>query len=188
MAPGTATSYEVFGLAQDTLYMVRIQAVNSLGAGKESLEVFYRTTFTLPSRVDNLTVAPGSEVLVPGALIDAPPTVTLTLRWNIPLSGETLPISKYRLFSYRVGDDYNAGIQFLSSDGTYRLTGLPGGVDFTFFIQAINSKNLVGPLSAALEYRTISVVPREITTFRIVPAQVHTASAWLGSPGHDMLV
>lgn len=173
-APGTVTSFEMTGLAQFTEYLFRIQAVNSLGASIESPGTFYKTGFTLPARVENFTVAPNSEVLISGGL-DAP-TVSLTLRWSIPLSGDGAQVLRYKIFTYRVGDDYNQGAEILSSDGTYVLTRLPGGVDFTFFIQAINSKSFIGPLSAALEYRTISVVPREIKSFRIVPAQVRGCS------------
>jgi hypothetical protein len=171
-APGTTTSFEVTGLSQDTYYSFRIQAVNDLGMGPESPGALLKTAFTLPSRIENFTTVPNSEVLIPGASPDAVPTVSLSVTWTIPLSGDSNPIVDYRIFTYRVGDDYNQGASFRTADNTYQLTLLSGGVDYTFFIQAINSKSIVGPLSGALEYRTVTVVPREITSLKVVPAAV----------------
>ena len=49
------------------------------------------------------------------------------------------------------------------------LTLLLGGVDYTFYIQAINQRGLEGPLSEAFEYRTISVVPKSIESLQVTP-------------------
>lgn len=92
------------------------------------------------------------------------------------MSGDSKNTTRYKIFTFRVGDDYNPGEDITTNINTLVIQDLPGGVDFTFYIQAKNTKGLLGPLSAPLEYRTVSVAPRSITSLRIVPVSVSASS------------
>ena len=174
-----SSSYTLTGLSKRTFYTFRIQAVNSLGPSEESPLSSKTTEITPPSPIVNLTVVPGSE----GEQGDF-----LTLRWAMTDWGESAkaqppfpypycPLNwpagthcegrRYFLATpFRIGDDYAEPIFIYGNAFQYTITGLSGGVDYTFMVVAVNTGGLQS-MSTRLKYRTVSVVPRAITSLNV---------------------
>ena len=91
---GTETTYSATNLQQDTQYLIRTQARNALGSGAESPSTIFSTSFSNPDKITNFSVVDGSEFLVTG---DSP-SVTLSIQWSIPRSGDAFPVKQYRVY------------------------------------------------------------------------------------------
>lgn len=181
--PAPATSYTLTDLYKKTFYTFRIQAVNSLGPSEESPLSSVTTDFTVPAPVVNITVIPGSE---------SPQGEFLTLSWDISDWGESdetgvdanpfpypycntdfppqTPCDGRRYFlatPYRVGDDYREPTYIFGNNFQYQFTGLSGGIDYTFVVVAVNTNGLQSGKGIPLRYRTVSVVPRAITSLNV---------------------
>ena len=178
-----STTLTLTGLEKKTYYTFKIQARNSLGPSAQSELSSITTSETVPSPVFNLTVVPGSENTQGNAL---------TLSWSIldwgesdkagppfpyPYCPETWPAQtpcggrRYFLVTpFRVGDDYREATFVYGNQFQFTMTGLSGGVDYTFVVSAINTGGLEGGASK-LKYRTVSVAPRAIRSLNVfVPA------------------
>lgn len=169
-----------------------VQAVNSLGPSQENPTSSITTAQTAPAAVVNLTVVAGSE---------SSQGDSLTLTWAVSDWGESdkanaatpsgypyCPVSwlvqttcpGYRYFlvtPFRIGDDYRKPTFVYGNAFRYTLSGLSGGVDYTFVVTAVNTGGLESPKGDArmnsgtgvgvLKYRTVSVVPRQITSLNV---------------------
>jgi chitodextrinase len=126
--PGTATSAAVTGLAKNTSWVFRVQAVNAGGPGPWS--------------------DPSAAVLVPATLPGAPRDLNgqpganqVHLTWQPPADTGGLDITGYGVWR-RIGTS-GTWIAITANTGTpatnYTVTGLTAGTEYQFAIRARNT-------------------------------------------------
>lgn len=121
-----ATSYIVTGLTNGTEYTFSVAAINSVGAGTYS---------------STQTATPASSATAP----DAPTLVSVvagdgeaTLAWTAPDSDGGSDITGYTI--KQVADKTTNIDPNTTKGGSYTVTGLTNGTEYTFSIAAINAK------------------------------------------------
>jgi hypothetical protein len=142
----TSTSATVTGLANSTTYILRVQAINAIGAGP----------YTLSDPVSTPTT-PGAPTSVSGTQNGV---TTSTVSWTAPASNGGSNINGYRV-EYAISP-YSSYTVFSADTGNTNtsilVTGLTDGGSYKFRITA---KNLVGfgPTSAESGVVVTNVVP-----------------------------
>ena len=154
------------GLVRGERYRVRMRARNVNGFSPLSP---YTPDLVLPTtRPDpptNLRKVTGSD----GA-------TSLTIMWDPAPSGNLLPVSGYRLFKLSIENDLDPGTDFAIADTVasqgiaYAITGLRGGVEYTFKIKAINTAGQYSELSKGMTFIAGHEKPLAIKTLRAAPA------------------
>ena len=136
--PGTATKFDVTGLAAGASWVFRVRAVNAGGPGPWSLP-------SAPVRVALAPSVPGA----PSGLVGTAAASSVVLSWTAPTDDGGSPITGYRVQVYEGASGTPSGTP-LDSPGTGRtltVTGLTNGTTYRFDVAAVNAVG-TGPASA----------------------------------------
>jgi hypothetical protein len=145
----SATSYNLDGLTNGTLYGVRVRAVNAIGAGGYS-DSFSGKPFT----------APDSPTGVSGTRSNA----SASLSWAAPSNNGGSAVQDYVVqYSSDGGSNWTTFSDgFAESTGT-TVTGLTNGVEYVFRVAAINAAG-----QGAWSALSGGVTPEDLT-YRLIP-------------------
>ncbi|XP_054853994.1 fibronectin type-III domain-containing protein 3A [Eublepharis macularius] len=154
---GKVASCIVGNLLPDTTYRIRIQALNSLGAGPFSNTVKLKTKPLPPDPPRLECSAYGSQ--------------TLRLKWGEGIVRALSDSTQYHLLM----DDKTGRITsiYRGSCHTYKVTRLSESTSYTFYIQACNEAG-EGPLSQGYVFSTTKSVPAALKPPKIERVNDHT--------------
>lgn len=141
----TATTYNATGLTNGTTYTFTVAAINSSGAGAESVA-------STP-----VTPAPAGLPGAPTGLVGSPRDSAVALIWTVPSSDGGSPITGYRITPY-IGATAQTPVSTGSTATGFTVTGLTNGTAYTFTVAAINAVG-TGAASAASAAVTPAVPP-----------------------------
>lgn len=141
-ANSTSLITDVTGLVPGTEYMVRIAAINGVGASENAV-----TSFTTPTNPPTHPTA--FEVKEVAAR-------SLKLEWGIPTSNGGLPITDYQVeYSSNGGTTWNAISHEPSPSLIFSVTGLARATSYRFRVAAVNG-NGPGAWSSVLGATTLA--------------------------------
>ena len=153
---GAATSGNIAGLTNGTLYTVVVRAVNDISNGAPSGSVTVRPN-VVPGAPTGVSATPGNG--------------TATLNWTVPAVGA--PITRYQYAFTNVDASFNSfdpDVSGAATSGT--ITGLTNGRTYTVFVRARNA------IGAGVAAASVSVTPTSGATVPGVPTNVS------GTPGN----
>ena len=142
------SSLMITTLSPNTLYDVRVTAINGRGSGTASGTVQASTNADIPSEPLGIAATPGRE--------------TITLSWQQPLSNGGEEVTDY-LIEYKVGDSgtWTAVDRDPSIDLSIVIDGLFSADEYSFRVSAVNAVG-TGPASSIVT-ATPLLTPTEIS-------------------------
>jgi hypothetical protein len=141
----TSLSYTVSGASPGTRYLVRVAAINAIGASEN-----------LTGEVTTVAVAPWAPRSLVVSNLAAK---SLTLSWRLPSSNGGASITDYKIeFSSDNGVTWRAIPHTASSNLAFNVTGLSPVRSYRFKVSAINSRG-TGPASSIVSATTTAAAP-----------------------------
>ena len=122
----TGTTYTVPGLTNGRTYTFTVAAINSSGAGPESVES------------NAVTPAPPMAPGAPTGVTGTPRDRAVALTWTAPASDGGSPLTGYRIVPY-IGANAQTPVLTGSTSTGFTVTGLTNGTVYTFTVAAINA-------------------------------------------------
>jgi hypothetical protein len=121
---GTLLEYNDTGLSNGIAYYYKVSAVNAVGEGALSDEVF-ETPKKVPSEPTNLIATPSDK--------------EMTLTWDPPISNGGSGIIGYRIYKGTLTGDLAFLIEVGADAFTYTDQGLTNGVTYYYQVSAVNA-------------------------------------------------
>ena len=134
--PASPLAASVTGLTSNTTYTFTVEARNGAGLGATSQAsgaVFMATTVGAPSPPNSVAASFNVNGAAPGEMA--------TVTWAAPANPGNSPISQYEITATPGPGGVTPSPQFVTaSTFTFDVTGLTGGVNYTFTVAAVNSQ------------------------------------------------
>jgi titin len=147
----TSLSLTISGAAPATRYLIRIAAVNAVGASSY-----------LTGEVTTLPTVPTAPTSLAVSSITA---TSLTLSWQIPTSNGGVPITNYQIeFSSDGGTSWTVIDRVPSNDLAFNVSSLRPNQDYQFRVSAVNGGG-TGPTSNIASATTLVTPPSVPTDF-----------------------
>ena len=164
------TSTTLTGLTAGLTYLVRVQAINSLGLGPWSVPV---------------SVIPSGPASAPSAVTAQPSDSTVLLDWTAPTTNGGTPITAYQIEMCLGAPNSCATwltvvVSTLTPVTTWAVQGLTNGTLYSFRVSALTSAGAGAPSSVVAA--TPSAVPGAPANLQATPGDSQVALTWAAAP------
>jgi large repetitive protein len=163
-APSSSTSATLTGLTAGATYVVRVAAINALGAGPYSASSAPLVLKTAPAEPENLLAVPGNG--------------SASLTWSAPASDGGASINNYVIqFSSNGGTTWSSVSRGASSALSALVSTLSNGTSYVFKVAAVNAVG-TGAWSSVSSSITPSTVPSVVQSLTSAPADSSVELSW----------
>jgi titin len=163
-APSSSTSGTLTGLTAGATYVVRVAAINALGAGPYSASSAPLVLKTAPAAPENLLAVPGNG--------------SASLTWSAPASDGGASINNYVIqFSSNGGTTWSSVSRGASSALSALVSSLSNGTSYVFKVAAVNAVG-TGAWSSVSSAITPSTVPSVVQSLASAPADSSVELSW----------
>lgn len=146
-ADGITLTADVTGLTNGTSYIFRVNATNAVGTSSASFASVAVVPYTVPN--------------APTAVSAVPSNASCALTWSAPSDNGGSAITGYKITASPAITPISIGVMT-----SYNVTGLTNGIEYVFYIQAINARGLstAANFNAATPSPILPTAPRAVTT------------------------